>query len=137
MRSPAQVVLRFDEAVATVAGSVRVFDGDARRVDTGEVTEPASDTVAVSLPAGLPEDTYTVAWRVLSADSHPIRGAFVFSVGEPVGDGRGVADQVLDAEAASASIDWALALTRFIGLVLILLCIGGVAVLTFVADRQT
>ena len=99
MRSPARVVLRFDEAVSTVAGSVRVFDGEARRVDTGEVTKPASDSVAVGLPAGLPDDTYTVAWRVLSADSHPIRGAFVFSVGRPVGDGRGVADQVLDAEA--------------------------------------
>ncbi len=136
LRAPTQVVLRFDEAVATVAGSVRVFNGEARRVDTGEVTKPTSGTVAVSLPAGLPEDTYTVAWRVLSADSHPIRGAFVFSVGEPAGDGRGVVDQVLDADAASGSVDGALALSRFVGLALILLCIGGVAVLTFVADGQ-
>ena len=136
MRSPAQVVLRFDETVATVAGSVRVFDGEARRVDTGEVTKPASGSVAVALPQSLPHDTYTVAWRVLSADSHPIRGAFVFSVGEPVGDGRGVADRVLDAEAGSASVDWALALTRFVGLALILLCVGGAAVLAFVIDGQ-
>ncbi len=136
VRSPAQVVLRFDETVATVAGSVRVFDGEARRVDTGEVTKPASGSVAVALPESLPHDTYTVAWRVLSADSHPIRGAFVFSVGEPVGDGRGVADRVLDAEAGSASVDWALALTRFVGLALILLCVGGAAVLAFVIDGQ-
>ena len=136
VRSPAQVVLRFDEDVSTVAGSLRVFDGDARRVDTGEVTKPASDSVAVALPESLPDDTYTVAWRVLSADSHPIRGAFVYSVGRPVGDGRGVADRVLDAEAGSASVDRALTATRFVGLALILLCVGGVAVLVFVADTR-
>jgi copper transport protein len=125
-------VLRFDESVSTVAGSVRVFDGQARRVDSGAVTKPADDQVAVGLPADLPTDTYTVAWRVLSADSHPVRGAFVFSVGEAVG--AGVADRVLDAEGGSAGVDWALAVTRFAGLGLILLCVGGVAALAFVID---
>ena len=47
-----------------------------------------------------------------------------------------MADQVLDAEAGSASVDWALALTRFAGLALILLCVGGAAVLAFVVDAQ-
>ena len=131
-RAPAQVVLRFDEPVSTVSGSVRVFDSNARRVDTGEVTKPASEQVTVGLPAQLPDDTYTVAWRVLSADSHPVRGAFVFSVGEPVG--AGVASEVLDAEAASATVDWTLAVVRFLGLALILLTVGGVAVLAFVAE---
>jgi copper transport protein len=133
---PAQVVLRFDESVSTVVGSVRVFDGEARRVDTGEVTKPASDTVAVGLPGDLPDGTYTVAWRVLSADSHPIRGAFVFAVGKAVGDGKGVADRVLDAGAGSPWVDWALTLVRFVGLALILLCVGGAAVLAFVAEEQ-
>ena len=104
-RSPAQVVLRFDESVSTVAGSVRVFDGDVRRVDSGDVSKPSSDEVAVGLPAALADGTYTVAWRVLSADSHPIRGAFVFSVGEPTGDASGVVDEVLDAEAGSEAVD--------------------------------
>jgi copper transport protein len=111
---------------------VRVFDGRARRVDSGTVSKPADDEVAVGLPANLPKDTYTVAWRVLSADSHPVRGAFVFSVGEPVG--AGVADRVLDAEGGSAGVDWALAVTRFVGLGLILLCVGGVAALAFAID---
>jgi copper transport protein len=130
------VVLRFDEAVSTVSGSLRVFDGDARRVDDGEVTQPASDKVAVGLPSALPQDTYTVAWRVLSADSHPVRGAFVFSVGRPVGNGSGVAAQVLDAEAGSGLVDWALAVTRFVGLSLILLCVGGVALLGFAVELR-
>jgi copper transport protein len=133
-RSPARVVLRFDETVSTVAGSVRVFDGEANRVDTGDVDKPSNDSVSVALPSNLPHDTYTVAWRVLSADSHPVRGAFVFSVGEP--PGKGVAEQVLDAEASSSAVDGALAVTRFAGLALILLSVGGVAVLATVAERQ-
>jgi copper transport protein len=73
-----------------------------------------------------------VAWRVLSADSHPVRGAFVFSIGEPAGDVSDVVEQVLNAEAGSSSVDWALTVTRFVGLALILLCVGGVALLAFV-----
>ena len=135
-RSPAEVVLRFDEPVSTVAGSVRVFDGEVQRVDSGEVTKPSADEVAVGLPAGLADGTYTVAWRVLSADSHPIRGAFVFSVGEPTGDATGVVDEVLDAEAGSEAVDLSLAVVRFVGLALILLCVGGAAVLAFVAETR-
>jgi copper transport protein len=56
-RSPERVLLRFDEPVSTVSGSVRVFDSNARRVDLGKVTKASSDTVAVGLPADLPDDT--------------------------------------------------------------------------------
>ena len=85
-----------------------MFDGEAQRVDW--VSHQAElDEVAVGLPAGLADGTYTVAWRVLSADSHPIRGAFVFSVGEPTGDATGVVDEVLDAEAGSEAVDLSLA----------------------------
>jgi copper transport protein len=93
--------------------------------------------VEVSLPENLPEDTYTVAWRVLSEDSHPIRGAFVYSVGEPVRGGVGVAEQILDEDADSAAVDWGLWLVRFLGLALILGCVGGAAVLAFVVDSPT
>ncbi|MGW2996193.1 CopD family protein, partial [Streptomyces sp. NPDC001193] len=41
------------------------------------------DTARVELSGKLPEGTYTVAWRVVSADGHPISGAFVFSIGAP------------------------------------------------------
>ncbi len=42
-----------------------------------------SETARVALPTGLAQGTYTVAWRVVSADSHPVSGAFTFSVGRP------------------------------------------------------
>ena len=135
-RAPDRVVLRYDEAVATVPGSVRVFDSDVRRVDSGNVGKPTSDSVSVGLRGGLPRGTYVVAWRVISADSHPVRGAFAFSVGEPVGETSDVVQAVLDQEAESQSVDAALAVVRFLGLALILLCVGACAVLAYVVEPR-
>ena len=83
--APRQITLTFTESVALLDDSFRVFDPDGRRVSTGEAkhVDGRSDAVRVSLPEGLGEGTFTVAWRVVSADSHPISGAFTFSVGEP------------------------------------------------------
>ena len=36
----------------------------------------------VSLQPDLPNGTYVVSWRALSADSHPVSGGFVFVVGD-------------------------------------------------------
>lgn len=66
--APSRVVLRFDEGVSAVAGSLRVYDGDARRVDDGRVQRPDEREIAIALPRSLADDTYTVAWRAISAD---------------------------------------------------------------------
>ncbi|WUW92804.1 copper resistance protein CopC [Streptomyces sp. NBC_01451] len=83
--APRQVTLTFTESVALLDDSFRLFDPGSRRVSTGEAehVDGRSDEVRVSLPGGLGEGTFTVAWRVVSADSHPISGAFTFSIGEP------------------------------------------------------
>ncbi|QOV47643.1 copper resistance protein CopC/CopD [Streptomyces chromofuscus] len=83
--APRHITLTFTESVGLLDDSVRVIDPDNRPVDTGEAAHPGdrADTVRVGLPADLADGTYTVAWRVVSADSHPVSGAFVFSVGEP------------------------------------------------------
>ena len=135
-RSPEQLILHFDERVGLIPTSVRLYDSDAERVDVGDPEQLFDGNVEVDLPT-LENDTYTVAWRVLSEDSHPIRGAFVFSVGEPVRGGVGVAEQILDADAESAAVDWGLWIVRFLGLALILGCVGGAAVLAFVVDSPT
>ncbi|MEG8276151.1 copper resistance CopC/CopD family protein [Streptomyces sp. AHA2] len=83
-RAPRHVTLTFTESVGLLDDSFRVFGPDQRRVRTGEAThaEGRSETARVTLPAGLAQGTYTVAWRVVSADSHPVSGAFSFSVGK-------------------------------------------------------
>ncbi|MFE6177859.1 copper resistance CopC/CopD family protein [Streptomyces sp. NPDC056464] len=83
--APRDITLTFTESVGLLEDSFRVLDPDGRRLRTGE-PQHASDgaeTAGVTLPAKLAEGTYTVAWRVVSADSHPVSGAFTFSVGKP------------------------------------------------------
>ncbi|MFD5134194.1 copper resistance CopC/CopD family protein [Streptomyces olindensis] len=83
-RAPRHVTLTFTESVGLLDDSFRVFGPDQRRVPTGEAThaDDRSDTARVALPGKLAQGTYTVAWRVVSADSHPVSGAFSFSVGK-------------------------------------------------------
>ncbi|WUU39435.1 copper resistance protein CopC/CopD [Streptomyces sp. NBC_00659] len=83
--APRQVTLTFSEPIGLFDDSFRVLDPENRRVRTGEPehADGRADTAGVTLPRGLATGTYTVAWRVVSADSHPVSGAFTFSVGKP------------------------------------------------------
>ncbi|MFF2362185.1 copper resistance CopC/CopD family protein [Streptomyces sp. NPDC058122] len=83
--APRRVTLTFSESIGLFDDSFRVLDPENRRVRTGEPehADGRSDTAGVTLPRGLGDGTYTVAWRVVSADSHPVSGAFTFSVGKP------------------------------------------------------
>ncbi|GAA2937626.1 copper resistance protein CopC [Streptomyces violaceus] len=83
-QAPRSVTLTFTESVGLLDDSFRVFGPDQRRLHTGEAThaDGRSDTARVGLPGKLAQGTYTVAWRVVSADSHPVSGAFSFSVGK-------------------------------------------------------
>ncbi|GGV40138.1 copper resistance CopC/CopD family protein [Streptomyces spectabilis] len=82
-KAPEQVSLTFSEKVAMSDGSVRVLDPAGKRADTGKTTDLGSTTYGVKLKPGLPDGTFTVAYQVVSADSHPIAGAFTFSIGAP------------------------------------------------------
>ncbi|MHC5902719.1 copper resistance CopC/CopD family protein [Streptomyces sp. S6] len=83
--APREVTLRFTESVGLLDDSIRVLNPDNRRVKTGEASHVPgrSDAVRVSMPADAGTGTFTVAWRVVSADSHPVSGAFTFSIGKP------------------------------------------------------
>ena len=78
--SPDQVVLRFTEGISVEDDGVRVLDVEAARRDAGR-SSAADGVVTVPLDGELPNGGYVVAWRVVSADGHPIQGAFQFSVG--------------------------------------------------------
>ncbi|MFD3476959.1 copper resistance CopC/CopD family protein [Streptomyces sp. NPDC058695] len=82
-QAPTRVSLTFSEEVAMSAGSVRVLDPAGKRVDTGKTTDLGGTTYGVPLHSGLPDGTFTVAYQVVSADSHPVSGAFTFSIGAP------------------------------------------------------
>ncbi|MFJ4552743.1 copper resistance CopC/CopD family protein [Streptomyces sp. NPDC088817] len=82
-KAPSQVSLTFSEQVAMNDDSLRVLDPKGNRVDTGKPANVSGTTYAVRLHSGLPDGTYTVAYQVVSADSHPVGGAYTFSIGAP------------------------------------------------------
>ncbi|MBC9714133.1 copper resistance protein CopC/CopD [Streptomyces sp. TRM66268-LWL] len=85
-QAPDKVTLHFTENVAMSADSVRVLDPKGKRVDKGEIKEVGgakSASYEKQLVAGLPDGTFTVAWKAVSTDSHPVSGAFSFSIGAP------------------------------------------------------
>ncbi|HEY9388766.1 MAG TPA: copper resistance protein CopC [Mycobacteriales bacterium] len=78
--APQQVTMRFSERVNLIRNGIQVLDRSGQRRNKAD---PRTDggTVVIPLDSGLTDGVYTVNWRVVSADSHPINGAFVFSVG--------------------------------------------------------
>jgi copper transport protein len=122
---PTQVVLHFDEPVTIDFGSMRVIGPNGQRVDGGGTHNENGNpsTVAISLPSSLPDGTYVVAWRVVSADSHPVHGAFYFSVGTAKGASKANAlAGALSSGSGSASVGvvfWFVRFAAFGGLLLL------------------
>jgi copper transport protein len=77
--APSSIELRFTEPVTPVA--VRLIAASGTPVALAAPPVQA-DAIKLALPADLREGLYTVSFRVISADSHPIGGSIVFAVGE-------------------------------------------------------
>ncbi|MCU1600175.1 MAG: copper resistance protein CopC [Frankiales bacterium] len=125
---PTEVTLTYGEAVTIGLGQLKVVTADGDRVDTGVPTQSAGGTeVHIPLKSGLAQGSYLVIWRVVSADSHPVSGAFTFSVGKESGDlkdrlGRG---NLTSLTAAPRAPSIALGTTRFFGFSALLVFLGG------------
>jgi copper transport protein len=110
---PAQVVLRFDEPVEASFGALRVFDQAGREVQSGKPFRPGGDSkqVAVKLRPGTKPGGFTATYRVISADSHPVSGGFVFTVGDAAAPAKTV-DELLQGSDAGPATSTAFAAVR-------------------------
>jgi copper transport protein len=80
---PREILLHFNEPVAPII--VRVVDGSGATVPLAGPVAVRDQVLQVALPAGLADGSYVVSYRVTSADSHPVGGAFLFAVGAASG----------------------------------------------------
>jgi copper transport protein len=135
--APESVRLEFNEPVSTGAGGIRVFNDQGVRVDAGDAATPTDDleSVEVDLADALSDGTYVVSWRALSADAHPVHGAFVFDVGEASADDA-VVSQILKGSSDTA-LQSAATVLRFLQYAAALIAAGGVAFLVWVHDRNS
>jgi copper transport protein len=79
--SPDEIRLTFSEPVSADLGGVQVLDAEGGRVEDG-VARVEGAVVTVGVQPDLPDGTYVVSFRVVSADGHPVRGGSVFGVGD-------------------------------------------------------
>ena len=84
---PTAITIEFSEGVQVVDDSIRLLDGNGAVVDgVGNSTHGAGDEIITTSLPELDDGSYVVDWHVVSQDSHPITGAFTFSVGTPTAD---------------------------------------------------
>jgi copper transport protein len=122
--APSSVSLVFDQEVGVNSGSLTVMDAGGRVV-SGAPTHPGgnSSVVQVGLKPALGIGSYTVSWRVVSVDGHPVSGTFAFGVGVP----PGTVQQQVTVAPSTASLHSLAVLLSYVGTVLLL----GVSVFLF------
>ncbi|MFI2285989.1 copper resistance CopC/CopD family protein [Streptomyces niveus] len=124
--APREVTLTFSEQIAMGDDSIRVLDPSSKRVDVAkmrDLSQGGTVRYAVGLKPGLPDGTYTVAWQAVSADSHPVSGAFTFSVGAPSATTATVPGQ----EAGGGLVGTLYDTVRYISYAGFILLVGGAA----------
>ncbi|TDC38572.1 copper resistance protein CopC [Micromonospora sp. 15K316] len=128
---PSEVVLTFSESVRKVPDKIRVIAPDGSRADRGEPTFAGAVVKIPVDPAG-ENGTYLVSYRVISADSHPVSGAFTYSVGAPspppVDSG--------DTSRANPVVENAVKVAKFFGYAGLALLIGPALVLAALWPRR-
>jgi copper resistance protein C len=83
---PEYVDLTFGENIMTLDGSegsniITVVDSNGAKVDDETIVVNAA-VVSVGIKPGFGNGSYTVTYRVVSEDGHPIEGSYKFEVGE-------------------------------------------------------
>jgi methionine-rich copper-binding protein CopC len=78
---PEQVQLRFNEPIEAEFSPLKVSDQQGNRVDEDNARiSPNDATLLVIDLKELAKGSYTVEWRVTSADGHPVNGTYRFAV---------------------------------------------------------
>jgi copper transport protein len=81
-QAPPEVRLTYSEPVEPRFAIVSVTDAEGQQVTSGKPeAAPGAPQTLVTPLRRVPEGWYLVFWRVISADGHPVRGAFTFAVG--------------------------------------------------------
>ncbi|CAL9503193.1 hypothetical protein SUDANB108_03503 [Streptomyces sp. enrichment culture] len=122
-QAPSRISLTFSEQVALSGDSLRVLDPEGKRVDTGEPSAVSGTTYAVRLRPDLSDGTYTVAYQVVSADSHPVAGAYTFSIGAPSRTTVAVSGQGAD----DGVVGWLYGFGRYVSYAGFIVLAGGAA----------
>lgn len=134
---PEQVQLRFSEPVEAEFDPIEVYDQEGDRVDEDDARVSPEDRRLLVADLGEPgEGSYTVGWRVTSADGHPVDGGFEFAVdASAAGAGSPIASVERSAEQEETGSVWGSVLVAILAILLV--CALAVAGLVVLRQRRS
>ena len=77
---PEEVVLTYSAEIMDIGNAIEITDPQGEVVSQGEPVVEGRD-ISQAISGADAEGTYTVTWRVVSSDGHPIEGRYEFTVG--------------------------------------------------------
>lgn len=102
-KQPEWIELEYSGEIQDIGTEIRV-ERDGEDYSAGEITVEGR-TVKSALPDDLKPGDYTIAWRVVSQDGHPISGKVEFTILDSAGSGGEVEDTGDDETADKAEGD--------------------------------
>lgn len=128
--APTEVVFEFSEPVEGEFGAIKVFGPGGDRVDNEKLVRADGGRTISSRVDATEDGTYTATYRVISADSHPISGGFVFNVGKSTGSGD-VSKLIADQDRNDPVVSGAYSVAKFISYAALAIVFGGIFFLKF------
>jgi copper transport protein len=82
--SPDKVSIEFDEMIQASFYSMQVLDMKGNKVSksNGKINATNAKILETNLKKELPKGVYSINWRIVSSDGHPIDGVIPFQIGE-------------------------------------------------------
>lgn len=123
---PNVIELVFSEAVSPVSDKIRIVGPDRQRADDGKPVVDGA-VVRLKLKAGTEaaKGTYLVSFRVISADSHPVPGGLIFSIGE-----KSATPVEVPQDGSDGTVVWLLGVAKYLGYAGLALLVGAILFLT-------
>ncbi|GIJ32489.1 copper resistance CopC family protein [Micromonospora sediminimaris] len=81
-KAPTRITLEFLQKLNPSFTTITLSDADKQQVATGE-PEVSGTKGTVTIEPPLANGVYTVAYRVVSTDGHPVQGSYKFTVADP------------------------------------------------------
>ncbi|MDP4083211.1 MAG: copper resistance protein CopC [Bacillota bacterium] len=83
VNSPDQVSVEFDEPIQSSFFSIEVYDtyGNQKNRDDGYIDSSNPKLLVSDLKGKLSNGVYTIKWRAVSSDGHPVNGLIPFQIG--------------------------------------------------------
>ncbi|NLU79839.1 copper resistance protein CopC [Micromonospora sp. HNM0581] len=81
-KAPTRITLQFLQNLNPSYTTITLSDADKQQVATGE-PEVSGTKGTITVDSALANGVYTVAYRVVSKDGHPVQGSYQFTVADP------------------------------------------------------